>query len=158
MIRPLVSLAVLVAAGQAACLEAQTVRLRRVDAREGRVAAGLVGRWRQSSWSLCTPVPRLGAEEIDPPIGELVFDADGGFSVTWVPFEVYHDYRGTFTTDVRAGAIELKRGQGNFTPSDFDGHGSFEVNGDVLVLRDVWFGTKTAKRKPDVCALTFARS
>lgn len=117
----------------------------------------LVGYWRQSGWKFCTPVARLTAEQMDPPIDELWFRSDGTFTVTWVPFERYKDYWGHYTYDESTGALELAIEHGNYVPRDFVGKGTAKVEGQRLTLDGVRLGTKKAKNRPEVCQLTFSR-
>jgi hypothetical protein len=100
----------------------------------------LVGLWREEAHVACD----TGDEAVpDEPIGELRFDADGTFSVTWHPFEVYRDYWGTYEANRETGKLVLKVESGNIpTPADFDGEGSFEFEEDgSLVLHDIWLGS-----------------
>lgn len=70
-------------------------------------------------------------------IGELVFDADGGFSVTFHPFESYHDYWGTYAFDAATGALTLEVTRGNSMPAfrtasgtaRFDAEGRLHIEG-----------------------------
>jgi hypothetical protein len=68
----------------------------------------LVGRWSQSS-SNCAP----GAV-----INELIFSADGTFSVTWMPFEAYKDYWGQYDFDPETSELSLTVKSGNDIPED----------------------------------------
>src|SRR6266542_1346626 len=43
----------------------------------------LVGTWRQSGWTLCTPAAPLAPGDADPVIEALTLAADGTFSVRW---------------------------------------------------------------------------
>ena len=75
-------------------------------------------------------------------VQELHFDASGGFSVTWIPFEVYKDYWGTYTYDLATGALSLTVEGGNYVPPDVRASaGSFTFEDRKLVLRDIWLGT-----------------
>jgi hypothetical protein len=119
--------------------------------------SSLVGVWTEAGWKLCTPVPQLSAEQIDPPIRELWFNDDGDFSVTWRPFESFRDYWGGYRYDTVTHAIELTIEHGNFIPADFVGRGSAIVVGDSLSLTGVRLGTKEAKNRPEICELRFTR-
>ncbi|MBL6957029.1 MAG: hypothetical protein ISR54_09500 [Chlorobium phaeobacteroides] len=79
-------------------------------------------------------------------IWELLFEADGTFSVTAHPFEVYKDYWGTYRYDLDKKSIVFEVTGGNSIPEDKDLEGFFEIsaNGD-LVLRDLSFGTLSEK-------------
>jgi hypothetical protein len=98
----------------------------------------LRGRWTEVGQIACD-----GGESIpDFPIQEVIFDAGGTFSVTWSPFEVYEDYWGTYTFDLATGALSMTIDGGNYIPPDFDGEGRFSVEGDDIVLHDMWLGTR----------------
>jgi len=138
-----------------------------LQAATARAADGpLVGRWRQSAWKLCKPVAQLGPSDIDPPIDELVFNADGTFSVTWrgggaatgdVAHVVVPDYQGRYTVDASAGGVRMQIANGLFVPQDFAGNGAYTISGNDVTFTGVWFGTRQAKRKPDICELTFTK-
>ncbi len=106
--------------------------------------AALVGRWREEAQIACG----TGADVPVAPssrIGEIAFRADGSFSVTWMPFESYKDYWGTFEADNLAGRLSLFVQYGNYVPSELDTEGSYEVApGGRLVLRDSWLGVPRA--------------
>jgi hypothetical protein len=74
------------------------------------------------------------------PIQELVFDATGGFSVTWTPFEVYKDYWGAYRFDPADQSFSAEVEDGNQRPANLDLAGTASVAGDELILEDVWFG------------------
>ncbi len=99
----------------------------------------LVGLWREEAQLACDTGKRVVPDE---PIGELRFDADGIFSVTWHPFEVYRDYWGTYEADLATGRLALEVESGNIpTPAGFDGEGTFEIRNDgSLVLTGIWLG------------------
>ena len=64
----------------------------------------LVGNWRETSRVMC----RTGeAKRPATQIGELEFRADGTFSVTRLPFEMYKDYWGTYAYDLKGGGLKL---------------------------------------------------
>lgn len=67
-----------------------------------REAALLIGTWSQSRVD-CGPAPA----PVDP-VRELGFAADGGFSLTWTPFETYTDYWGRYVHDAATGALRLE--------------------------------------------------
>jgi hypothetical protein len=117
----------------------------------------LVGLWRQSGWTFCTPVSQLSAEQMDPPIEELWFKGDGTFTVTWFPFESYKDYWGHYSYDQSSGRIELVIEHGNYVPPDFVSKGTVRVDGQQLTLEGVRLGTKRAKNGPAICQLRFTR-
>jgi hypothetical protein len=134
--------------------------------RDAAVKQAVIGTWWQSAWKLCKPAPQLARSDMEPPIEALVFEADGGFSVTWrgggahttgVPHVSVPDYRGRYSLSPQTGSIQMRIDNGLFVPSDFSGHGSVRINKNQLTVRNVWFGTKQAKQKPDICELTFTR-
>lgn len=131
-----------------------------------QASASLVGSWRESGWTLCKPAAQMTASDMGAPIDDLTFRNDGTFSVTWrgggahttdVPHVVIPDYSGHYALGSPAGRIALRIDNGLFVPTDFVGEGTYTLNGDTLVVTHVWFGTKQAPRRPDICELTFAR-
>lgn len=77
----------------------------------------------------------------EQPIEELVFHADGSFSVTWTPFEVYRDYWGTYTYDLETGSIDLEVTGGNHVPQVVCLHDcTFHVEDGTLRLQNLWLG------------------
>lgn len=104
-------------------------------------ASGLVGAW----WAEEVQFDCETLEEVTPeePIGELAFESDGVFSVTWMPFETYRDYWGTYEIDAETGAIELHVEGGNHVPDDIDGSGFYAIDEQGrLVLSEMWLGTR----------------
>ena len=91
-----------------------------------------VGRWREK-----------GGQGIE----ELVFSADQSFKVARIPFEVRYDYWGTYTYDLKTGALELKVTGGNTIPRDIILKGSFKVEGRVLTLKGIYLGTLGSEKK-----------
>jgi len=78
-------------------------------------------------------------------IEELVFDADGTFTVTWFPFEVYKDYWGPYTYDLETGSIHLTALDGNYIPPDFLSlAATFKSDGRRLTLQGVSLGSPMA--------------
>ena len=45
-----------------------------------------------------------------------------------MPFEIYHDYWGTYGYDLAQGTLDLSDAEGNYVPPDLDGSGSFREN------------------------------
>ncbi|MBA2445846.1 MAG: hypothetical protein H0V49_11015 [Nocardioidaceae bacterium] len=122
----------------------------------------LVGLWREEAQVACGT-----RAESDPTLAieELNFDADGTFAVTWVPFESYVDYWGTYTFDLERGTLELTVTGGNHIPPDVDGEGRFTVDATRrLNLTDIWLGaspqrdpgTPSASSGPANCGHRFA--
>jgi hypothetical protein len=114
----------------------------------------VLGTWRQSGWKLCKPAARLAPSDVAAPIEALVLKADGTYSVTWKDggassgrYDIFPD----------SGDIRMRIDNGGVVPPDFSGQGSFRINPNELTLRNIWFGTRQATRKPDICELTFAK-
>lgn len=93
-------------------------------------AAPLVGLWRQSE-------AECGERK---PIAELVFSADGRYSVTWIPFETYKDYWGRFRYEAATGALELTVEGGNYMPADV-ASGAIALKGDAFTAEGASFGS-----------------
>lgn len=75
-------------------------------------------------------------------IGELKFTADGKFNVTWVPFETYVDYWGTYTYDRATGALTMTVESGNHVPTDAKLAGTARTDPDgKLQITGIFFGT-----------------
>lgn len=75
-------------------------------------------------------------------INELVFRADGTYSVTALPFESYRDYWGVYYFDTEEKIIQFEVTGGNNIPRDKELKGFYRfTNNDVLVLDDIYFGT-----------------
>jgi hypothetical protein len=107
----------------------------------------LVGMWKEYSEFDCTT-----KKEFEPELKilEAEFKADGTFSITWTPFEVYKDYWGTYTFDLKTGNITLSNISGNYVPKDFDGEGTFSIQQGALVFDNVWLGTHNHETKQPV--------
>jgi hypothetical protein len=115
----------------------------------------LVGNWREEVQFECGTWQELTPEE---PIGELQFRADGSFSVTWMPFEIYRDYWGSYRFDLEDGALYLATSGGNYVPEDVDGSGSWEIDEEGrLVLSDMWLGTPHGGSETVNCGHRFVR-
>jgi hypothetical protein len=114
----------------------------------------LVGTWAQVGRTPCG----AGAAESAPaePIRELRFHRDGRFSVTWLPFESYTDYWGTYAHDAASGRLRLEVERGNYVPAELDLDGRAEVQSGVLRLREMSLGERTPGGEP-ACGLRFAR-
>jgi hypothetical protein len=106
----------------------------------------LVGTFQEIAQLDCKDGAEVPAE---PVLNELWFHADGTFSATWMPFETYFDYWGTYVHDVAKGTLDLTVDGGNYVPPDVDGSGTFRFDGDQLVLEDMWLGSaQTFTGKP----------
>ncbi len=120
-----------------------------------REAQPLVGFWRETRQIACEVDEEFTPQE---PIGELRMDADGTFSVTWQPFEIYRDYWGTYEIDLETGDLLLMVTGGNIEPAGFDGTGTFEIREDgSLVLRDIWLGAPADGTSSPQCGHRFTR-
>jgi hypothetical protein len=115
----------------------------------------LVGLWREEAQFVCGTGEELLPEE---PIGELRFGADGSFGVTWMPFEVYVDYWGTYEYDLGQGTLDLSITGGNDVPDEVDGSGlfSFDEEGRLL-LADMWLGNPRGGPGSPNCGHRFVR-
>lgn len=115
----------------------------------------LVGRWREKAQVKCHTGKVITPESH---IEELEFQADGKFTVTWLPFEIYKDYWGTYSYDVKQGTIKLTVESGNYVPSKIDGSGSFEISrSGELLLKNIWLGSKKSEGNPAICKIVFSR-
>lgn len=119
----------------------------------------LVGMWRQQSILDCE------TEQEAEPIRELEFRANGFFSVTWMPFEVYRDYWGSYIADSKSRILSMKIEQGNRIPKDFQGAGKFKVKDKRTVeLSGVYLGLPRGdasgqgnSASPKSCRYVFSR-
>ncbi|NTV99483.1 MAG: hypothetical protein HGA70_10020 [Chlorobiaceae bacterium] len=75
-------------------------------------------------------------------IGELYVYPDRRFSVTVHPFELYRDYWGHISYDLKNRRISFTIEGGNRIPADFDLEGAFRIRKDgALELNGIYFGT-----------------
>ena len=97
----------------------------------------LVGTWRERAALPC----ESEKGEIPGEINELIFNADGTFSLTWYPFEVYRDYWGTYTYDALTGRLVMTINGGNYVPQTVDLDGTAAVQDDGSIRLDgMYFG------------------
>ena len=97
----------------------------------------LVGMWEEKSQILCDGGERVPEE----PIEEIVFRADGTFAVTWHPFEVYHDYWGTYSYNPKTKEVSLVIDSGNYIPSVTDLDGQVVAESAYLIrLESIFLG------------------
>jgi|SRR5581483_4740037 len=134
------------------------------------IKRAFLGNWWESEWKLCHPAAQLTAGQMDVPIESLIFRDDGHFSVTWrgggaespgrpgEPFIWVPDYSGSYTIIPDDDSIHLKFENGIHAQRDFSGDGHFQIDGEKLVLNNLWLGTYQAKQRPDICEMTFKRS
>ncbi len=115
----------------------------------------LIGYWLEEVQLACGS----GAEIVpELPIEELVFAADGTFAVTWMPFESYVDYWGTYSFDLAQGTLDLVATGGNYVPPDIDGHGRVALDeAGRLVLTEIWLGTSHSPGTEPHCGHRFVR-
>jgi dienelactone hydrolase len=116
----------------------------------------LVGNWHEVGQITCDNQQEVSVDSNR--IGELVFNADGTFSVTWMPFEVYKDYWGTYTFDLAAHTLSLSVQSGNYEPGDVHGSGRFSIDAQGrLHLEEMWLGTPQQNpNAPLACGHIFA--
>lgn len=88
-------------------------------------------------------------------IGELEFGIGNRFSVTFMPFETYRDYWGTYTFDAATGRLRLQVEGGNFVPSGLDLEGQAELSSGRLVLRDMFLGSRQGAVPQGSCTYRF---
>jgi hypothetical protein len=113
----------------------------------------LIGYWHEQAQLTCDT-----GTEVEPALAirELIFDPDGGFAVTWIPYESYKDYWGTYTFDLAQGTLELTVTGGNTIPADVDGEGQFVLDpAGGLLLIDLWLGTPSSEDGTANCGHRF---
>lgn len=76
------------------------------------------------------------------PVRELEFRPENRFSVTFVPFETYQDYWGTYAWDADTGRLRLTVEGGNFVPSNLDLDGVAELKEGRLRLTGLFLGSR----------------
>ncbi|HEX8064079.1 MAG TPA: hypothetical protein VF535_12805 [Allosphingosinicella sp.] len=99
----------------------------------------LTGRYTQRSLEGC---------HASEPVGELEFRPDKRFSVTFVPFETYQDYWGTYAWDPDTGRLRLTVEGGNFVPPNLDLEGAAELKDGRLRLTDMFLGSRDGAPRP----------
>jgi hypothetical protein len=93
----------------------------------------LTGRYSQSGLEGCSSVPL---------VGELEFQPENRFSVTFTPFETYRDYWGSYSFDPATKQLRLKVEGGNFVPSNLDLEGEAEMAEGRLRLKGLFLGSR----------------
>ncbi len=113
------------------------------------------GNWREKAQISCQDGSEYEPEE---PIGEVTFNAAGKMSVTWHPFEIYHDYWATYNYDLKLGSIEISEFDGGYIPPEMDpsGYFEFDTNGD-LILKDIWLGAPRDNPVTTACGHRLSR-
>jgi hypothetical protein len=111
----------------------------------------LTGFWSQESVDCHGPVPR-------DPLRELRFNSEGGFAVTFVPFEVRQDYWGQVEFDPAAGRIGFSVERGNTVPANLMLKGQVRVENDNQLLIDgVYFGGLDVAPPAGGCSYVFRK-
>jgi hypothetical protein len=101
-------------------------------------AVVLTGRYTQQGLEGCV------ARE---PVRELEFQPENRFSVTFMPFETYRDYWGTYSFDPATGKLRLTVDGGNFVPPNLDLEGEAELKAGRLRLKDMFLGSRDGPRQ-----------
>ena len=112
----------------------------------GREEAVLTGRRTQRSVEGCT---------VPDKVGELEFYPGNRFAVTFVPFETYQDYWGSFEFDPATGRLSLKVEGGNFVPPGLDLEGRAELSSGRLILREMFLGSRAGQAPEGGCTYFF---
>lgn len=94
------------------------------------VPSPLIGTWRQDRTECGDAAP----------VAELIFRADGQFSVTWFPFETYKDYWGAWRYDEATRLLALSIDGGNYIPQDFAPSAVINVDAHQLSLGAISLG------------------
>jgi hypothetical protein len=105
----------------------------------------LTGHWAQRGLEGCT------APE---PVRELVFAPENRFSVTFMPFETYQDYWGTYRFDPATKRLSLTVEGGNFVPPNLDLDGEAELADGRLRLTGLYLGSRDGAPRSG-CAYVF---
>lgn len=115
----------------------------------------LIGTWTEIAQFICDSSEEVVPEEN---IGELVFEGDGTFSVTWIPLEVRYDYWGMYNFDLDDGTLDLSIKGSNYVPDDVDASGSFSIDEQgYLILTDMWLGSAPQATSKVSCGHRFQR-
>jgi hypothetical protein len=93
----------------------------------------LTGRYTQRSLEGC---------HAHEPVRELEFRPENRFSVTFMPFETYQDYWGSYSFDPATKQIRLKVEGGNFVPPSLDLEGEAELVEGRLTLKGIFLGSR----------------
>jgi hypothetical protein len=112
----------------------------------GRESVVLTGRRSQQ---------RLEGCSVPGKVGELEFSPGNRFAVTFVPFETYQDYWGTYEFDSASGRLTLKVEGGNFVPPGLDLEGQADLSSGRLVLREMFLGSRELQAAEGSCTYVF---
>jgi hypothetical protein len=93
----------------------------------------LTGRYSQRGLEGCSPAAS---------VGELEFQPENRFAVTFTPFETYQDYWGSYSFDPATKRLRLTVEGGNFVPSNLDLEGEAEIAEGRLRLKDLFLGSR----------------
>jgi hypothetical protein len=93
----------------------------------------LTGRYTQRSLEGC---------HAPEPVRELEFRPENRFSVTFLPFETYQDYWGSYAFDPATKRLRLTVEGGNFVPANLDLEGEAELAGGRLRLTGLFLGSR----------------
>ena len=109
-------------------------------------------------WFEVARIPCDGGPEFTPddPIHEFIVWQVGSFRVTWRPFETYVDFHGDYQLDLDDGRIRLSALAGCYVPPDVDKEGVFEMDGEELVLKNLWLGSSRRSKDPPACGHRFS--
>ena len=110
-----------------------------------RDAVVLTGQWGQQAAEGC---------EAMEPVRELEFSPDR-FAVTFMPFESYKDYWGTYRFDAATGALRLTVDGGNSTPPGLDLEGTARLEDGHLALDGMFLGDRAGRVPENSCRYRF---
>ena len=110
-----------------------------------RDAVVLTGSWSQQASEGCP-----GLE----PVRELEFSPDR-FSVTFMPFESYKDYWGSYSFDPATGVLRLTVVNGNSVPPGLDLEGTARIENGRLILEDMFLGDRAGRVPEGSCRYRF---
>ena len=93
------------------------------------------------------------------PVRELVFTADGRFTLTWEPFESYTDYWGVIVHDVASGMLRMEVADTNSTPPGpvLTGVAELAEDGQRLILTGIDLGDGQRHEWGRRCRYVFGR-
>lgn len=94
-----------------------------------------------------------GCEAMEP-VRELEFSPDR-FAVTFMPFESYKDYWGTYSFEPLSGALRLTVTGGNSIPPGLDLEGHARIENGRLVLEGMFLGDRMGRLPESSCRYRF---